>query len=249
LGLAATSRGLIRVLWLSPIVLFGYATMLTHSRGGLLGLAAGLATLAVVRLGIRRGLPFALAAVVALLAVFAGRQTDFSLDSSDTAQDRLRLWAEGIGLMWRNPVTGIGAGEYVEEVGHVAHNSFVQAFVETGLFGGTLYVGAFFLAVVGLYRLPREGEFWNYDHEFTALRPFILAIVMGYAAGTFSLSRNYVIPTYLVLGLAAAYIRIALSDPPAAFRMTRMQMARLIVVGVAAFVFLKVFTQLLVRFD
>ena len=150
LALAATTHGLVRVLWLVPVGLFGYALMLTHSRGGLIGLAAGLGILAVARLGIRLGLPLAILAVLALLAVFAGRQTDFSLDDSDTGQARLQLWAEGLGLMWRNPVTGVGVHEYLEEVGKQAHNSFVQAFVETGLIGGTFFTGAFFLAIYGL---------------------------------------------------------------------------------------------------
>jgi hypothetical protein len=36
-----------------------------------------------------------------------------------------------------------------------------------------------------------------------------MAIIAGYAVGMLSLSRVYVVPTYLVLGLAAAYVQIA----------------------------------------
>jgi putative inorganic carbon (hco3(-)) transporter len=248
LALSATSYGWRRLAWLAPIGLFGYAMMLTHSRGGLLGLAAGLATLAVARLGFRWGLPLALVAVVALLAVFAGRQTDFSLDEADTAQGRLRLWAEGIGLLWRNPLTGIGAHEYLDAVGKDAHNSFVQAYVETGLLGGAFYAGAFFLAVVGVARLPRHGDFWIHDYRFTALQPFILALVVAYAAGTFTLSRSYAVPTFQMLALATTYMRVALPDPPDEYRLNRPQIIRLILVGVGALVFLKFFTQALVRF-
>jgi hypothetical protein len=245
---AATSASALGVLWLAPIGLFGYALMLTQSRGGLIGLAAGLATLAVVRLGLRRGLPLALAAIVALGVVFGGRQTDIRLDEADTAQGRLRLWAEGLSLMWRNPITGIGANEYVEEVGLQAHNSFIHAYVETGLVGGTLFAGAFFLAVSGMWRLPRYGEFWSHEHEFTALRPFILAMVVAYAAGVFSLSRNYTATTYMVLGLAAAYMRVALPNPPDEYRLTARQAMTLLLAGFGFFVFLKFFTQTLVRF-
>ena len=248
LGLAATAGGIGRVAWFLPIVPFGYALMLTHSRGGFLGFVVGLAALAIARLGIWRGLPLALVAVIGLLAMFAGRQTDFSLNDSDTAQGRLRLWAEGIGLLWPNVVTGIGAGEYAERVGLVAHNSFVHAYVETGLFGGTFYAGAFFLAIVGLARLPRTRDFWAHDIRFTALQPFVLAIVAAYAAGTFSLSRNYTVITYMVLGLATAYMCIALRDPPDEYRLTRSQVVRLILVGVGGLVFLKLLTQSLVRF-
>ena len=222
--------------------------MLTQSRGGLLGLAAGLATLAVVRLGWQRGLPLALAALLALAVVFSGRQTDIQLDDGDTAQGRLRLWAVGIGLMWGNPVTGIGANEYVEEVGQQAHNSFVHAYVETGLIGGTLFAGAFFLAVVGLSRLPRQADFWTHEPWFTTQRPFVLAIVVAYAAGIFSLSRNFTVTTYMVLGLATAYMRVALPDPPDSYRLNRPLIIVLVLFGLGFLVFLKFFTQMLVRF-
>jgi hypothetical protein len=248
IGRAATASSLQGLLWLAPIGLFGYALMLTQSRGGLLGLAAGMAALAIIRLGMRRGLPLALAALLALAVVFGGRQTDIRLDGADTAQGRLRLWAEGFGLMWRNPVTGIGANEYVEEVGQQAHNSFVHAYVETGLIGGTFFAGAFFLAVIGLHRLKHSGEFWACEPSFTNLRPFVLAMVVAYAVGIFSLSRNYTATTYMILALATAYMRIALPVPPDAYRLNRAQAIALVLFGFGFLVFLKFFTQILVRF-
>ena len=248
LARAAVAGPVARVLWLAPVGLFGYALTLTQSRGGLIGLAAGVGTLVVARLGPRRGLPLAAAGVLALAAVAGGRQANFTLSGADTSQGRLRLWAEGLGLLTRNPVTGIGAGEYAGAVGQVAHNSFVHAFVETGLLGGTLYAGMFLLAVTALSRLPRYAAFWAHDRGFTALRPFVLAMVVAYAAGTFSLSRNYVLPTYLVLGLAAAYTRVALPDPPAELRLGRTLAVRLALFGIGLLVFLKLFTQLLVRY-
>jgi len=248
LARSTVAWGLGKVLWLLPIGLFAYALMLTQSRGGLLGLAAGLGALAFVRWGPRLGIPLAAVGMVGLLAVFGGRQANISLSGSDTAQDRLRLWAEGLTALVRNPVTGIGAGQYEEEMGQVAHNSFVHAFVELGIPGGILYAGMFLVAAWSLYRLPRYANFWVHDEEFTALRPFVLAMVVAWAAGTFSLSRNYVVPTYLVLGLATAYVSVALPDPPEEYRLNRTLVVRLILFGLGLLVFLKLFTQLLVRF-
>jgi len=245
---SATAKRLDRLAWLMPVAAFVYALILTQSRGGFLGLAAGIVTLVVVRLGFRRGLPIAVLGGIAGILVLGGRQANLSLDSSDTTQERLRLWSDGLALLVHDPLTGIGAGQYADEVGMVAHNSFVQAFVETGLIGGTLYVGAFVMAVIGLWRLGRFDEFWENDRRFTSLRPFVLAMVVAYAAGTFSLSRNYVVPTYMMLGLATAYVRIALPSPPASERMSRTVAARLILLGVGTVVFLRIFTAVLVRF-
>ena len=42
-----------------------------------------------------------------------------------------------------------------------------------------------------------------------ALLPYITAMLVGFAVSMFSLSRNYVVPTYLMFGLAAVYVHMA----------------------------------------
>src|SRR5262249_48737412 len=103
---ASAARFWARVAWLAPIALFGYAIMLPQARGGLLALAAGLFTLAFIRLGPKRGIPLGIVGMAALLAVFAGRQTDFTLSQEDTLQGRLQLWSEGLVMLWPNLATG-----------------------------------------------------------------------------------------------------------------------------------------------
>ena len=234
LARSAVAAGAGRLLWLAPIGLYGTALMLTQSRGGLIGLAAGIGTLVYVRLGPKRGLPLA---IVGVLGAGGGvRRPAGELQPEHVGHVARPAATVGRGALAAHaqPDHGIGAGEYEEEVGQVAHNSFVHAFVETGLLGGTLYAGMFVLAVVGLYRLPRYAAFWAHEREFTALQPFVLAMVVAYAAGTFSLSRNYVIPTYLVLGLATAYTRIALWEPPDECRMSQTLVVRLVLLGAGA---------------
>ena len=93
-------------------------------------------------------MPAGLLLVPAVLLAFGGRQADINLSGNDTAQDRLRLWAEGMSLLPGSPIFGIGVGEYEECIGLVAHNSYVHSFVEMGLLGGTFFAGAVFLAVL-----------------------------------------------------------------------------------------------------
>jgi hypothetical protein len=113
--------------------LLGYAFALTRSRGGFLALAAGLVTMIVAKLGWRNSIPVTAIALPVLLVLFAGRQTSINLsDKNDTAQGRMGIWRDGMMLLKGSPLFGIGYGEFVEEVGHVAHNSFVHCFVEQG---------------------------------------------------------------------------------------------------------------------
>jgi hypothetical protein len=227
-----------RVMWVLPIGLFGYAVMLTQSRGGLLGLMAAAFTWGYGYFGWRRTLALAVIVVPAIFILGGGRQTDFSLGKDDTLNSRVLAWAEGLGLMASNPITGIGPYEYGNYVGVVAHNSFVHSYAELGLVGGSLFLGAFALAALGLHRSrphPTSRLAW--------LRPLMLAIVIGYTGGIFSLSRNYVPPTYLILGLADAYLRAAFPDPPTWLRVNWGLIGWGVAGGVAGLIGLKLVTQ------
>jgi O-antigen ligase len=93
-----------------------------------------------------------------------------------------------------------------------AHNSYVHAFAELGLFGGTLFLGMSYVCVVGLWRLRRCQGVSSIDVAYVGLdrwRSCLLAILVAYGVGIFALSRAYAIPTYLVLGAVAAYARTA----------------------------------------
>lgn len=249
LAISTTSDILItKITWLMPVALFGYAIVLTGSRGGLLALLAALFALACLRLGPRRGGVLALICLPALLLLVGGRQANLNIGGNDTAQERMRLWVDGLELMKSFPLLGIGVDEYAKEFDLVAHNSFIQGYVETGLFGGSIFLAAFLLSAIGILMLPRYPEFLSRDDRFRTLRPFVFAIVVGYATGAFSLSRNFVIPTYMIFGLAASYIKLSFTHTPLEYQMTKRLAGQLAVLGVLGIVFLKFFTQYMVNF-
>jgi hypothetical protein len=232
------------VLWVSPVAVFGYTLTLTQSRGGMLGLLAGLAGILFARLSRKRATLLALLFLPAVVLAVGGRQADISLSRGDTGNDRVMLWAEGLSEM-QNRLTymliGIGAGEYENEFGHVAHNSFVHAYVELGLFGGTAFLAAFAWAGLLLRHVPRSGKGLN--PVLLRAWPFVIAMCCAYAAGIFSLSRNYVIPTYMLLGLVTCYLNLARPMPPPDC-FTPAWLQRTAGIGVAGFVFLKLITMI-----
>lgn len=248
-----TSSIVMRFVWLCPIVWFIYAMTLTFSRGGMLGLGAGVVSLIYARFGARKTLPLSLLLIPTILFVFAGRQSNIDLgDSGDTSQGRIQIWAEGFNIVCRSPVSlalGIGVDQYVDEVGRVAHNSFVQAYVEMGFFGGALFLGAFYLAARAIQQKPEDGEF-DKEPMLRRMRPFVFAMVIAYAAGSYSISRNFVVPTYMILGIAAAFIAMANYDGiPEWFRFDQRMVKRLAVVGAIGWIFLFLFTKSLVQWS
>jgi O-antigen ligase len=207
--------GSIRFVCLVPLVVFAAAVPLTHSRGGLLAVLAGLTVLAVSRFGGKRAVVI-FGILIPLLLTAGGRMTQFDLDNSDdTSQLRIQLWSEGLVMLRSAPLFGIGQGNYENEVGAVAHNSFVHAYTELGFFGGTCFFGAFAYIAWAFWRLRGNLDLATHPALFR-LRPYLLAMVAALAAGLFSLTRIYTQSTYLILGLCTAYLQIVEAAVPGA---------------------------------
>jgi hypothetical protein len=213
-GLREPRMQLLRPMWLAAIVVFGHAIFLTKSRGGFLALVAAVLVLFQARFGWWKTLLISAVVLPGLFLLYGGRATEISPEST-TAKTRLQLWSEGLEFFKSAPVFGIGEGMYAEvsEDHLVAHNSFVQNFAELGFFGGSIFIGAFYLALWYLYRLGKPGV-RILDPDLLMLRPFLTTIVGGYTMGLMSLSRAMVPPTYMVVGLATAYLGQVVSVPP-----------------------------------
>lgn len=240
---------ILRVLWVIPLASFGMLMVLTQSRGGLLGLAAGVAAFFASRLGWRKALPLAAAAIAMLLYVVGGRQANFSL-SGGTGQDRLRIWSEGISLMTQPSyiLTGIGVDKYQDEVGYVAHNSYVHAFVETGMIGGIIFSGMVLLAF-GMVFKQGTTRLKYYLPMLAQMQPYLLAALADYLMCMFSLSRNYVMTTYMMLGICTVFIRMTQDEQERSWYNMDFRMIVIITsLGLAVFVVLKIFLMMFVQF-
>jgi hypothetical protein len=246
-ALGDRGRGLLRVLWLAPVALFVYALALTHSRGAFLALLGGLLILLVARFGMRRAILLSVAILPAVFALFSGRMTDIGSGTREgTGQLRVQIWMEGLGLFFRSPVFGIGSGKYTELVGKAAHNSFLNAYVELGFFGGVLFLGAFYYAGWRLYRLGRPGA-QIANPELRRMRPYLLAALVSYAVGIASMNFTYIVTTYALLGLATAYLHLADPEPPPGVQFDGRLVMRLFAIGTAGLVALYLFATLNVR--
>ncbi len=205
-----------RWLWLIPIPIFAYGFILTQSRGGLLALLAGMGLYIRLRWGWRRAVFLGALGLPVLLAMLGARQTAIS-SSTDTARERIYLWNEGLVMFRDSPVFGIGWDHFSDTAGHVAHNSYMQAFSELGFAGGCLFLGAAFLSVWGLYRLALPGRGPRLrpipteivDPQLRQLYPAVGGAVAAYAMGMVTLSLNGIVVTYAMFGLASVYIALS----------------------------------------
>jgi hypothetical protein len=241
--------GFLRGLWLLPIGMLFTGLLFTRSRGGLLSLAAGMLTYVLLRFG--RGWSLLVGGLGLLaLPVVAGRQSNIDLEDG-TGQERIQMWAEGLDAI-KSPdiLFGIGQGLYSDIAGLVAHNSYVHAFVEMGYFGGTFFFGCFFFSGLALFRVTNPKLKWKHA-ELKRFAPYLAGILGGWGVGLFTLSRCYVVPTYMIFGMCATYINLAgprLEESCWLVAWNRPHVQKLLMGSAGLLAFLYVFVKVFARF-
>lgn len=238
--------GLPRVAWSIPLGVLGYAILLTQSRGGLLALAAGVMTwmASLVR---ARWVFIAVGVAGPLsLPLLGGRLARMSIES-ETAQQRIHLWYDALEEFRGAPIFGIGTNTLEDRIGLVAHNSFVQAFAEMGLLGGMTFIAAFVMALL-ILRPQGRRDVLVLDDQLSRMRPYLLASVVTFSTGLYSLTRCYVISTYLPLALAESFQLNAVRSPSdAGLRLNPRLLAMLGGVGLASLVAIWLFVRVFIR--
>lgn len=205
--LADRSRGVTRFAWAIPTAILVTGLICTRSRGGLLAACAAIGMLLMFRYGKKVAITLGCLGVAAL-PVIAGRQANIDL-SEGTGHDRILLWRDGLSaLRSKDLFFGTGQGTYEDIAGLVAHNSYIHAFVELGLFGGTFFFGMFFFCALALFRL-KTSEWQIENRKQDRFLPYMAAIGAGYAVGLLSLSRCYTVSTLLIIALGTAFLNLA----------------------------------------
>lgn len=242
----------LKFFWIIALVILGIGLLYTRSRGGLLTLGIASMVFVLPKYGMKAAIICACIGLAGL-TVLAGRQGNIDLNSG-TGHDRILLWREGLAAL-KSPdlFFGIGEGLYSDLAGLAAHNSFVHAFTELGLFGGTLFIGCFFFAGLGLFRLARfqkanKGKPIFRNPELSRYLPYAGAILAAWCGGMMSLSRCYVVPTYMIVGVSAAYLNLAgasLLKPTPVVYWNKQHLIRLVGVSfallIAFFIFVRIF--------
>jgi O-antigen ligase len=140
---------------LVPVTLLLWATYLTHSRGGLIALAAVALMAARKKLGTTASMVLAGVFIFGLLALdFTGGR---GISAADGA-DRLEAWANGLEMFKSAPLFGIGFNGFTDLYEITAHNSFVLCLAELGILGSTLWMALLVTTTMNLNRIIRPQE-------------------------------------------------------------------------------------------
>ena len=237
-------RGAARFGWLIPLAILVTGLSCTRSRGGMLAACAAVGILVLFRYGRKVAIGMGVLGLAAL-PVLAGRQANIDL-SDGTGHQRITLWRDGLAaLRSKDLIFGTGHDSYEDLAGLVAHNSFIHAYVELGVIGGTFFFGMFFFCVLGLFRLNKSD--WQIEHPQQArFLPYMAAMGAGWTIGLMSLSRCYTVSTLMLLGLGAAFLNLAgwnLRPRRLVIEWDRPHIQKLLVCSAGFFVALNIFVR------
>ncbi|TWT82765.1 O-Antigen ligase [Planctomycetes bacterium CA13] len=209
-----------RYAWLAPTSVLLIAFSLTHSRGAMLSLACVIPAVFVYHRGTKVAL-LSLFLLPFLGMVFSSRMTEMEAIDAGTGQSRIQIWSESLAIWRQYPIFGIGDGMLVDEIHVVSHNSYIHCFAELGFVGGTAFLTSFLSAGLCLWAFRRRAnpldamQWIRRDQEsrnLSHLQVFTFAMLVAYAAGIVTLSRQFVTPTYLVLGFATAAQKVSMGQ-------------------------------------
>jgi O-antigen ligase len=140
---------------LVPAAFLLWTTYLTHSRGGLIALAAVALMAARKKLGTPASMGLAAVFVLGMLALdFTGGR---GISAADGA-DRLEAWANGLEMFKSAPLFGIGFNGFTDQYEITAHNSFVLCLAELGILGTTLWMALLVTTATSLNRIIKVQE-------------------------------------------------------------------------------------------
>jgi len=216
-----TQGGVLTKLIMTTILItFGYGIYLTDSRGTMLGAGAlvGIYFL-VMNAGPRL---FVFSVVLAPIAATVIASLQSNIDSS--ANGRLEAWYFGIQMLMANPIFGIGRGQFVEEHGLVAHNSYIHVAAELGIPGYTLWGGALIFTVLTGYLFIKASkakpiistvqdvipkEISKECKQELALNKTLFFSLIAFIVTGFFISRMFTLLLYIFLGMSiASHIRV-----------------------------------------
>jgi putative inorganic carbon (HCO3(-)) transporter len=182
---------------LLPAALLLWTTYLTHSRGGLIAMAA------VALMVARKKLGTTASTVLAGVFIFGMLALDFTGGrgiSASNGADRLEAWANGLEMFKSAPLFGIGFNGFTDLYEITAHNSFVLCLAELGLLGSTLWLAMLVTTTAGLNRIIGLQEKKQPARSFGLLRLF----EMGFIGNSRALAMDTV-PSNGILALNYAY--------------------------------------------
>ncbi len=181
-----------------------YGVLVTHSRGGLIGLAILIFFLLEKRFG--KLLSLVLAGVLLRLLFVMGAAGPRSISLSDPSiAGRIQVARTGVRMFRAAPVFGVGFQQFtVHNPSLTAHDSLLLCLAELGIVGSLFWLGLLVFSIIYLNGFVR-------NHTVLVQAPGLASSANGVRIALFTffgtalfLSQTYAMTLYVLIGMAAA---------------------------------------------
>lgn len=230
-GGAALRTLLPRVFLVGAVVLFGVSLIFAASRAAQFAMGLVLVIFFYARIGWAGVVLAGLCAAPVVLV-----STRNAAEAAYSTLTRIWTYINGYHAIWENPIFGVGFENYGRISFINAHNSFLLALTETGLFGGALFT----LGVYMAFKLVLAVQFWPGSasdltdaeelEELRHLAHTLLSMLVGVVACVFFLSLAFDVLWLFPLSIVAAFHRVVKEKLPDL--QLRLRFVELLVVGV-----------------
>jgi O-antigen ligase len=203
-----------------------YGVLVTHSRGGLIGLAILVFFLLEKRFGKIISLVVAGGLLRLLFFVGAAGPRSISISRSDPATvGRIEVTQTAFDMFRTSPVFGVGFHQFiVHNPSLTAHNSLLLCLAELGIFGTLCWLGLIVFSLLNLNRIVRDRN--SLEQQAPALASSANGVriaIFAYLGTALFLSLTYTMTLYLLLGMAAAARQLFLRQPDSAIERSSSQ--------------------------
>ncbi len=230
-----------KLVFAAVLLLIVLTVLSTGSRGGLLVMMGIPGVYGIKKYGLRAVIFGGMAGAL-LFAV--GARDGGNADESTLL--RYEAWAEGLGMLKRSPIFGVGHRLFTENHGLTAHNSYVLAFSELGIPGFILYVSVLYMSIKSVYVGLKHLEGVPGAAVARAWGMAMLASLCGMCFQSSTLSFSYHSVLWIIVGMASAwYSAVRHHDPEFVVRMTAKDFA---IVCAICFGYFGVFLQVFLRY-
>ena len=237
--LHAAERSSVRLFAAFSLCILAIAFVRTGSRGGFIALVSVTAFIVMRYTAIAFRWRIAATAIVALVVVGTASDqywtqmgtilSDADYNRTDES-GRMQIWRRGVGYMFRNPIFGVGPGNFQaaegmlssfaarQQVGvgvrwNAAHNSYIQVGAELGIPGLIIFVMMIAATFGILRRVNRScGDFEDErDDNRRALTNALTASLVGFVVGAYFLSLVYAELFYTLLAISVGLYKVSQS--------------------------------------
>jgi O-antigen ligase len=224
IGLMFAAGGIVRkAIYVACAVLMVAGTVVTFSRGGFLALVAASMTLAL-KIGRRHRLAVVIVAILSFTTFIAFAPGNYSnrvlsifvhqRDAFGSADARQALLLRSLHVALRNPVFGIGMGNFnfVSIRDQESHNAYTQVWSEMGLAALIVYVMFLLTPLKRLRQIERETLAEHGGSHFYYIAIGLQASLVAYMVASFFASVAYYWNIYYLVGYAVCLRRIYVSS-------------------------------------